>query len=132
MNLPQLLLSKQFKGIFLIWSLSTWLENMAFFFPMWTSSLFFLKFFLPFSENYQQMRIHCFNLKKYLFQLMALQRPCTPGSGSGRNQEPGARTFNTSHKFSDQSLSCHYQCCLEIFEAVYWHNFQCCYSYNML
>ena len=39
---------------------------------------------------------------------------------------------NTSHKFWDQSPSPHYQCYLQVSEAVSWHKLQSCYSCNML
>ena len=39
---------------------------------------------------------------------------------------------NTSHKFWDQSPSLHYQCCLQVSEAVSWHKARCCNSANML
>ena len=80
------------------------------------------------------LSIHCLVIIVLSFQDIAsvLQRPGTPGSETPRNQEPGTGTFNTSHKFWDQSLSSCYQCCLQISEAVSWPKLQCCYSYNML
>ena len=39
---------------------------------------------------------------------------------------------NTSHKFWDQSPLPHYQCCLQLYEAVSWHKVYCCYFANIL
>ena len=41
-------------------------------------------------------------------------------------------TYNTSHKFWDQSPSPYYQCCLQVSETVSWHKLRCCYSANIL
>ena len=45
----------------------------------------------------------------------------------------GFFSYNTSHKFLDQSPSPHYQCCLQVLSIwVSWHKLQSCYSSNML
>ena len=41
-------------------------------------------------------------------------------------------SYNTSHKFWDQSPFPHYQSCLQVSETVPWHKVQCCYSVNIL
>ena len=48
------------------------------------------------------------------------------------NRSKGPRTYNTSHKFLDQSPSTHYQCCLQLSKTVSWHKLWCCSSSNML
>ena len=41
-------------------------------------------------------------------------------------------SYNTLHKFWDQSPSPHYQCCLQVSETVSWHKLRSCYSSRML
>ena len=41
-------------------------------------------------------------------------------------------SYNTSHKFWDQSPFPHYQCSLQISETVSWHKLLRCYSPNMV
>ena len=41
-------------------------------------------------------------------------------------------SYNTSHKFWDQSPFPHYQSCLQVSETVSWDKSWCCYSTNIL
>ena len=96
----------------------------------------------------QKLEIVClsWNLVPTLIQICKIQWWCSLfffwpetsflGKFGPKNQNFQLRlkfgTYNTSHKFWDQSPSPHYQCRLQVSEAVSWHKLWCCYSANIL